>query len=99
MARPYGKTDLGFALTRVTLSLRELGAEPHTKEVGRDAVYNHHCVRSACRDDDGRGVVAGAADAGASSADVGQRNHCALCRSTAPPGGGGVLLRSGPVWV
>src|ERR671913_2624821 len=29
-------------LTRVTLSLRQLGAEPHTKEVGRDEVYNHH---------------------------------------------------------
>src|ERR1041385_8924471 len=27
-------------LTRVTLSLRQLGAEPHTKEVGRDEVYN-----------------------------------------------------------
>src|SRR5262245_21769180 len=31
-------------LTRVTLSLRQLGAEPHTKEVGHAAVYNHHRV-------------------------------------------------------
>jgi hypothetical protein len=29
-------------LTRVTLCLRELNAEPHTKEVGRAEVYNHH---------------------------------------------------------
>src|SRR5438876_7958478 len=33
-------------LTQVTLSLRQLGAEPHTKEVGRDEVYYHHCVPS-----------------------------------------------------
>ena len=46
-------------LTRVTLSLRQLGAEPHTKEVGRDEVYYCHCLRSA-RGDDGRcGLVAG----------------------------------------
>src|SRR5262245_16635031 len=57
-------------LTRVTLSLRQLGAEPHTKEVGRDEVYNHHCLRSA-RGHDGRGgVVAGAPDAGAAYAGV-----------------------------
>ena len=31
-------------LTRVTLSLRQLGAEPHTKEVGRAEVYNHRCL-------------------------------------------------------
>ena len=68
--RLNGKTDLGFALTRVTLSLRQLRAEPHTKEVGHDAVYYYHCLRSARRDDGGRGVAAGPADAGAAPADV-----------------------------
>jgi hypothetical protein len=28
-------------LTRVTLCLRQLRAEPHTKEVGHDGVYYH----------------------------------------------------------
>jgi hypothetical protein len=46
-------------LTRITLSLRQPGAEPHTKEVGRDEVYNHHCFRSARGDDHGRGLIAG----------------------------------------
>jgi len=46
-------------LTRVTLSLRQLGAEPHTKEVGRDEVYNHHRFRSARGDNRGRGVNVG----------------------------------------
>jgi len=36
--------------TRVALSLRKLGAAPHTRENGRDEVYNHHCLRLACRD-------------------------------------------------
>ena len=40
-------------LSRVTLCLRELNAEPHTKEVGRDAVYYYHCLRSARGDDRG----------------------------------------------
>src|SRR5207237_4592765 len=57
-------------LTRVTLSLRQLGAEPHTKEVGRGKVYYCHCVRSA-RSDDGRcGPVAGPSDAGVAYARV-----------------------------
>jgi hypothetical protein len=63
-------------LTRVTLSLRQLGAEPHTKEVGRDEVYNHHCLRSARGHHGGRGVVAGSADAGAPSVDVGRSGNC-----------------------
>jgi DNA replication protein DnaC len=57
-------------LTRVTLSLQQRGAEPHTKEVGRDEVYNHHCFRSARGDDHGRGLIARAPDAGTPSADV-----------------------------
>src|SRR5690242_17889855 len=48
-----------------------LNAEPHTKEVGRDAVYNHHCLRSACGDDSRRGPVTGSAHAGTAFADVG----------------------------
>src|SRR5687767_6300157 len=48
-----------------------LNAEPHTKEVGRDAVYNHHCLRSARGDDGRRGPVAGPAHASGAFADVG----------------------------
>src|SRR2546423_15215000 len=48
-----------------------LNAEPHTKEVGRDAVYNHHCLRSPRRDDGRCRVVAGPAHAGAPLADLG----------------------------
>src|SRR5687768_2018481 len=51
-------------LTRVTLTVRALNAEPHTKEVGRDAVYYHHCVRSARGHDGCRGAVGGTTDAG-----------------------------------
>jgi hypothetical protein len=36
-------------LTRVTLCLRDLNAEPHTKEVGRDDVYYHPFVSAALR--------------------------------------------------
>src|SRR6476659_5111595 len=90
-ARPYGKTDLGFALTRVTLSLRQLGAEPHTKEVGHVAVYNHHRFRSARRDDGRRRLVAEPSDAGAARTDVGQRHDCAV-RGTGPAAGRGGLL-------
>src|SRR5579872_5120180 len=92
--RPYGKTDLGFAMTRVTLSLRQLGAEPHTKEVGRDAVYNHHRLRSACRDDGGRRLVAAPPHAGAPLGDVGHRHDRALRRAPASTGRGALLLRS-----
>src|SRR4029434_8179425 len=49
-------------LTRVTLSLRQLGAEPHTKEAGRHEVYNHHCLRSARGHDGGGGVVTESTD-------------------------------------
>jgi hypothetical protein len=56
-------------LTRVTLSLRQLGAEPHTKEVGRDEVYNHHCLRSARRHDGSRGLIPWVPHAGASYAE------------------------------
>ena len=31
-------------LSRVALDLRQLNAEPHTKEVDHGRVYNHHCV-------------------------------------------------------
>src|SRR5579863_9289879 len=86
-------------LTRVTLSLRELGAEPHTKEVGRDAVYNYHRLRSARRHNGGRRLVAGAPDAGASSADVGQRDDSPLRGAPSPPGPGHLLLRSRPLWL
>src|SRR6185503_12139121 len=56
-------------LTRVTLTVRALNAEPHTKEVGRDEVYYHHCFRSARGHDGRRGVVARASDAGTAYAD------------------------------
>src|SRR5437868_10286251 len=91
MERPT--SDLHLA--RVTLSLRQLGAEPHTKEVGRDAVYNHHCLRSARGHDSGGGVTPRAPDAGAPYAAVRQSDHSALRRSTAPPGTDRLLLRSG----
>ena len=46
-------------LTRVTLDLRELNAEPHTKEVGHVRVYSDHCVRSARGLGDGGGALPG----------------------------------------
>src|SRR5437868_8857264 len=55
MERP----TLALHLTRVTLSPRQLGVEPHTKEVGRAAVYNHPCLRSARRDYRRRRLVPG----------------------------------------
>src|SRR4030095_11297963 len=58
-------------LSRITLDLRQLRAEPHTKEVGHHAVYSSDCVRSACRHEGGGGVAAGAADAGAADPGVG----------------------------
>src|SRR5436190_4728653 len=57
-------------LSRVTLDLRQLNAEPHTKEVGHVEVYDHYRVRSACGDDGRRGPAAGAADAGVAHAHV-----------------------------
>src|SRR5437016_2396076 len=86
-------------LTRVTLSLRELGAEPHTKEVGRDEVYNHHCLRSARSDDGRRGLAAGTSDAGTPHARVGYCHDSALRRARPAPGTDHLLLRSRPVWV
>src|SRR2546430_10826143 len=86
-------------LTRVALSLRQLGAEPHTKEVGRDEVYNHHCFRSACSDDGSRRAVTGSADASPARADVGYSDDCALPRARASRAPGAVLLRSRPVWL
>src|SRR5580765_3723333 len=93
-ARPYGKTDLGFAMTRVTLSLRQLGAEPHTKEVGRDAVYYSHRLRSARRDDGGRRLVAEPAHTGATVDDLGHRHDCALRGAPTSAERGALLLRS-----
>ena len=84
-------------LTRVTLSLRQLGAEPHTKEVGRDAVYNHHCLRSARGHDGGGGAVAGPADAGAPSADVGHRRRfCASSNALQRQGAVRCCYEAGP---
>ena len=78
--RPYGKTDLGFASVAGYSGLRQLRAEPHTKEVGRDAVYDHRRLRSARRHDGGGGFIAGAPDAGAASRSrrIGRRS-CASC--------------------
>src|SRR4030095_14737541 len=45
-------------LSRITLDLRQLRAEPHTKEVGPHGVYSSDCVRSACRHDRGGGAPA-----------------------------------------
>src|ERR1700704_4068793 len=45
---PMERPTSALHLTRVTLSLRQLGAEPHTKEVGHVEVYNHRGLRSAC---------------------------------------------------
>ena len=86
---------------RVTLlAARARRAEPHTKEVGHDAVYNHHRVRSARRDDDGRGLVAGPADAGAALADVGYcRRIVRFVERLRRQRRGALLLRSGPVRV
>ena len=44
-------------LSRITLDLRQLRAEPHTKEVGGHVeVYTHHCLRSS-RDDTAAAVL------------------------------------------
>lgn len=82
---PMERPTSALHLTRVTLSLRELGAEPHTKEVGRDAVYNHHCFRSARGDDGGRGLGVGRARAGAPRADVRERRHSEICGARSAP--------------
>src|SRR5206468_11160172 len=71
-------------LARVTLSLRQLGAEPHTKEVGRYEVYYRHRLRSARSHDGRRGLTARAADAGASSAHV-RQSHDSEIRRAPPP--------------
>ena len=71
-------------LTRVTLSLRQLGAEPHTKGVGRGEVYDRHCLRSARGDDGSRGAIARTADPGASHVELRFRNDPALRRTPAP---------------
>src|SRR5687768_11066096 len=84
-------------LTRVTLSLRELGAEPHTKEVGRDEVYNHHRFRSARGHDGGGGAIAGAAHPGAALDDFGQSHDSAIRHPAGSPGPGPLLLRSRPM--
>src|SRR4029453_350317 len=86
-------------LTRVTLCLRELNAEPHTKEVGHGEVYYHHCLRSARRNNGGRGAPAAAADATASFGDLGHSDDSALCRPTATHRTRAVLLRGRPLWL
>src|SRR5262245_48473223 len=97
-ARQDGKTDLGFAVTRVTLSLRQLGAEPHTKEVGREEVYYRHRLRSARRDDGRRGVSRRESAAGAPLARVRGPDGRAVRRTAAAgPWTRHLLLRSGAV--
>jgi two-component system sensor histidine kinase KdpD len=59
--------------------------QPHTKEVGRDEVYNHYCLRSACGDDGRRRVAAESAHAGASFANIGRSDDCAVRRAHAAP--------------
>src|SRR5262249_13642304 len=79
-------------LTRVTLTVRALNAEPHTKEVGHDAVYNHHCLRSP-RGHDGRGrSVAGAPDPCAPRIVLGHPDDSAVRRPAAAPGTSRLLL-------
>src|SRR5882672_3015367 len=82
-------------LTRVTLSLRQLGAEPHTKEVGRDAVYNYHRFRSARCDDGGRCLVTEPAHAGTAVDDLGHGHDYAVRGAAAWTRPGALLLRSG----
>src|SRR4030095_1257194 len=55
-----------------------LNAEPHTKEVGRDEVYNHHRLRSARGDHSGRGTVARPPNTSPAPADVRQFHDSAL---------------------
>src|SRR5690606_24200349 len=86
-------------LTRVTLDLRGLNAEPHTKEVGHGRVYYHRGVRSARGNDGGGGAAAGAPDASSAPDDVGPAGAAAVRAASAAPGRRAVLLRSGPVWV
>src|SRR3954453_11228091 len=85
-------------LSRITLNLRELRAEPHTKEVGHHAVYSSDCLRSA-RGDDGRGgTTSRTADPGASLPDLGQSDDSAVRQAaTAERGYGAVLLRGRPM--
>src|SRR5882757_8664769 len=80
-------------LTRVTLSLRQLGAEPHTKEVGHERVYNHRGLRSACRVSGGGGVVAWATNAVAPAARRRFADDRAVCGAARAPGCGALLLR------
>src|SRR5918994_533830 len=86
-------------LTRVTLSLRQLGAEPHTKEVGRAEVYNHHRVRSPRGHHRRRSIAAGPADASAPFPDVRDPDDPALRRAPTSDESRAVLLRSRPLWV
>src|SRR5258708_454674 len=80
-------------LTRGTLSLRQLGAEPHTKEVGRDAVYNGHWFRSARRDDGGGGATRESSDAGTPHVALGRADDCPIRGATPSTGHGDLLLR------
>src|SRR5215470_2688207 len=82
-------------LARITLSLRQLGAEPHTKEVGRDEVYNHRGVRSARRYNGGRGGAARPAHTRAAATPVGHGDDYPVHRAPPPTGSRAVLLRSG----
>src|SRR6185503_7952048 len=80
-------------IPRVTLDLRELNAEPHTKEVGHVGVYNHRCVRSARGNDRRRRVVARAPDTCASCPDLRQRHDCTISQTAFCNRAGAVSLR------
>jgi len=86
-------------LTRVTLSLRQLGAEPHTKEVGRAEVYNHHCLRSARGHDGRRDLTAGSPDVCAAVPHVRQSDDPPIRGARPASGAGPVLLRSRALWL
>jgi len=69
------------------------------KEVGHDAVYYHHCVRSARRNDRGGGVTSAAADTSAAFVELGHGHGVALRRPAGAVRGPAVLLRSRSVRV
>ena len=100
-ARPYGKTDLGFASLAGYVWTCESSAQSRIqrRSVTMEST-TFDCVRSACGDDDGGGIVAGAADAGAASADLGScRRSCASSQRLAAPRERAVLLRGRAVRV
>src|SRR5436190_20148174 len=86
-------------LSRITLDLRQLRAEPHTKEVGHVEVYNHRRFRSARGDHGGRGLTAGTSDAGAAHVDVRRADDSSFRGAPAAARPPPVLLRSRALWL